>query len=620
MRTKNKLNIWKRLIWSLTVSCFMFSSFGQTKNEIIGQLTTNNNTILKNINSIDSIVFINKFDLIKLNSELQKFTNEFESQKIEFKNDSLKLSSLLSNKNDMDLNLKTIYSNINLIEERKKVLNDSTNNLSVIFSKLKYSSDSLNVLNQDKTSNYYLFKGDIGQFSRRVIPQLNSTGFYSLVRYNTSIPLIDSQFIEIQFFKDSDLCKVRLNKFNSDWRIFNSEKLVVGDEFKSIQKIGDFYILDFEIYNRKGTSLGSISKMIISKINDFKIKNLKIHKNGQIVDFDESTFLKNSIISEIEISENELQLTIDENDYILKYNDVNEEFNVELKSFYLFENTLGKKREIISVGSFLSRDSENYLLQKNIESGAKFSKDFDVKNDTKTGKLGIVDSKGNILLNFIYDSISEFHFGYSIVELSGIKYLIDTKGFLLTEDLNKVKILPERFLNDYIVLLSNGDFFNLFTKKIIVTDKSVRIADLINNLKVSFNCGLIKIVSNDKYGFMGVDGKILIQPQFKSVTSFDNGFAITYDENDNLSIIDLKGKKINDKKYSTIYSLDEKYNFPNSNCCENAFGLVEGLSGYFFRDYPLIDGFFELFYGFFKVKREGRIFYVDLNGKEYLSN
>jgi hypothetical protein len=187
-------------------------------------------------------------------------------------------------------------------------------------------------------------------------------------------------------------------------------------------------------------------------------------------------------------------------------------------------------------------------------------------------------------------------------------------------------LLSKYKLNEFIVLLSNGNFLNLNSLKIIQTDKSVFIdTELYDKKEEVFNCGLIKVKSlvNGKYGFMRLDGKLEVQPKFIHTTSFDNGFAIIYDEYHNLSIIDLKGEKINDQKYSTIYSLTPYFQFPYNGHFgyENRFGLYETNQYGPNRNndnIEVIDGFFKLFNGFFKVKREGRIFFIDLNGKEYL--
>lgn len=95
-----------------------------------------------------------------------------------------------------------------------------------------------------------------------------------------------------------------------------------------------------------------------------------------------------------------------------------------------------------------------------------------------------------------------------------------------------------------------------------------------------FNNGVLRILSNGKYGFIASDGTILIEPQYKSAGLFNEGLACVLDFGNNTYFINILGNKefefelpekssnqsgeIGPMKYGiSIYSINKKYGLIN---------------------------------------------------------
>lgn len=95
-----------------------------------------------------------------------------------------------------------------------------------------------------------------------------------------------------------------------------------------------------------------------------------------------------------------------------------------------------------------------------------------------------------------------------------------------------------------------------------------------------FNNGVLRILSNGKYGFIASDGTILIEPQYKSAGLFNEGLACVLDFENNTYFINILGNKeiefelpqkssnqsggIGPMEYGiSIYSINNKYGLIN---------------------------------------------------------
>ena len=255
-----------RFIIILFFCCFSYVLFGQTKNEIIEQLTYKNSELIEKIKSVDSTIFGLKFDLVKLNTQNENLTKEQNSEYLDFIKYSNELKKFTSDVENIDNEIKNRFTSISQIQTQNNSTKDSISYFERIYNKLQFRFDSLSVVKSNSLSSYPKFKGDWSRFSNVVVPFLNPNGKFSLVKFNSDIPIIDKQFLDVSFLPNSDLIKVKEDtKSSSDWSVFNSgKKTIWNGEYELVEKIGDFYILDFDIYSNDGTKLGSIKDLIIS--------------------------------------------------------------------------------------------------------------------------------------------------------------------------------------------------------------------------------------------------------------------------------------------------------------------------------------------------------------------
>ncbi len=552
------------------------------------------------------------------------------------------------------------FNSFSQLKNKKKQLPNIQNS--------KTNDSTSKVLSNDiNLTKYPVFKSGISKFSNNLIPLLNSNGSYSLVKFNTLTPINELQYKEVQYYDESNLLKVKPFKTGDDWQIVKNEKIIFDNGFDFELNKGQFFIHNLDIYDDNFKFKKSIKNLIKSKLGDYKYINT-ITKNGDWEFFrGDSTFLKGSTISKIlEFSENEYLIFIDGNEYILEYDEIKNDFYIKLYDLEItdvWKNVLFTKPNDKKIKYYVKYDwNYNEELYRPFELGFTNHQPPIYKiefKDTKTGelvnyfivhdnrkeKIGVVNSKGELILNTIYSSISNFYSGYSIVGLENSKYIIDTNGSISFKNLYNSNIFPVMFLNEFIILLSNGNFLNLKTKNIVLTDKSVIIEQQhYEGFIHKFNSGLIKVKSksNGLFGFMGIDGKLKIPTIYNEVTSFDNGFAIIHLFNkklntwDGFSIIDINGIRINDKRYSSIFSINNNLTYPDefqenynywrdyedfltlkTSYINNDTGFEKNILNP--RNYANYEDIFKLFHGFFKVKRDGRIFYVDINGKEYIN-
>ncbi len=161
------------------------------------------------------------------------------------------------------------------------------------------------------------------------------------------------------------------------------------------------------------------------------------------------------------------------------------------KRQYYFINTKGEKLAT-EISSFKLIDGFGFDLEGFTNGLAPI----------KQGELwGFLDNKGHLAIPAKFDEATEFNGGFGVAK-SGAKYIVlDTKG---------------------------GEF-------------PVDFADVID--VKHFSEGLAPFrTSTKKFGFVGSDGKIAIQPQFQSVGYFNGGLAWAKSEAGTLGYINTKGE------------------------------------------------------------------------------
>lgn len=143
----------------------------------------------------------------------------------------------------------------------------------------------------------------------------------------------------------------------------------------------------------------------------------------------------------------------------------------------------------------------------------------------KKGKVGFVDSQGNVVVKCIYDSATPFEKGISIVTKSGKSGIIDASGKVVLP-LKYTQIYP--WAND-LYLVKNG-------KKMGLAKSNGQIALDVKYSHISkINCygkALVALggknataekknyMANAKYGIINNEGRLLVEPKYKGLYEF----------------------------------------------------------------------------------------------------
>ena len=213
-----------RFIGVLFFCCFSYVLWGQTKNEIIEQLTNKNSELIEKIKSVDSTIFSLKSDLVKLNTQNENLTKERNSEYLDFIKYSNELKKVTSDVDNFDIDIRNRITFIKEFKTQNTSIKDSIGYYERIYNKLQFRFDSLNIIKSNSLSSYPKFKGDWSKYSNVIVPYLNPNGKYSLVKFNSDIPIIDKQFLDVGFLPNSDLIKVKddTDTTGLNWSIFNS--------------------------------------------------------------------------------------------------------------------------------------------------------------------------------------------------------------------------------------------------------------------------------------------------------------------------------------------------------------------------------------------------------------
>lgn len=171
-------------------------------------------------------------------------------------------------------------------------------------------------------------------------------------------------------------------------------------------------------------------------------------------------------------------------------------------SLYSFSFSATKTENLYPIndksgGGYINKDGVIVLKQKYNFAG-RFSGNYAIVQD-KNLKYGIVDKKGNVVIDFEYDDLNNL-----------------SENFVTYKENEKY---------GYIDILRNK--------------KSKAVYD---NIK-KFKEGFAAVCIDGKWGFINKDGKIVISPQYYAVSNFSQGLAaISFSNNKTAGYINKKGK------------------------------------------------------------------------------
>jgi hypothetical protein len=171
---------------------------------------------------------------------------------------------------------------------------------------------------------------------------------------------------------------------------------------------------------------------------------------------------------------------------------------------------------------------------------------YDFKNglaavETRSLKKGYINKKGELVIDTIYDinsgELSEnrinvrYDFGYDF---------INKKGKHITN--SKFKLAREFFDNRAIISVWKDNYYEKFG--IINRQGKIIVEPQYKSIEYpGYSDGLVVFEGSDEqYGYMNKWGKIVIEPKFESASEFRNGLADVTLSNDKQAYINRKGK------------------------------------------------------------------------------
>jgi hypothetical protein len=155
-------------------------------------------------------------------------------------------------------------------------------------------------------------------------------------------------------------------------------------------------------------------------------------------------------------------------------------------------------------------------------------------------KVGCIDTRGNLVIPIKYEDMLEFSDGLAVVDIKGGQGYIDRTGQI---------VIPPKFHRAYS--FQNGFAIVENPKKpwasFINKSGEIVLTDRVNPLS-RYNEGLINCNDNEKWGYMNISGEIIIKPIFANARPFYEGKAAVMP-------VPLKGKP---KRTERFYGFIDK--------------------------------------------------------------
>lgn len=201
----------------------------------------------------------------------------------------------------------------------------------------------------------------------------------------------------------------------------------------------------------------------------------------------------------------------------------------------------------------LENSSNNKAQTPDLESSSNYDKElqtndtlFPVKN--LNDKWGYIDKRGNLKIDYIYESADFFSDGKASVCKDG-KY-----GYIFSD--GKYFIEPQY---DLCCSFSDGagrvvvnDGMNSFKHGFVNENGEVFLNEIYNNNTGDFHEGLAYFEKDGKFGYVDKKGNIVIKPQFQFAFDFSEGLAMVINDEYKCGFINKEGKVVIDFKYDPL--------------------------------------------------------------------
>lgn len=193
-------------------------------------------------------------------------------------------------------------------------------------------------------------------------------------------------------------------------------------------------------------------------------------------------------------------------------------------------------------------------------------------------KWGFCDRNKNLVIGCIYDYVTRFYYGLAIVRKSRNYYFIDQSGKIVSliyksfvdsdfEDEGKTRIELARFIKpafedeveqfqyNYLVIRINNEFERTLVK---IVSKQAFILPYKVSPNASFSEKLIAININSKYGYISVNGELIVPAIYDSAANFEEGLALVH-LNDKCGFINKLGTIVIPIEYDSCYDFSSDF-------------------------------------------------------------
>lgn len=165
------------------------------------------------------------------------------------------------------------------------------------------------------------------------------------------------------------------------------------------------------------------------------------------------------------------------------------------------------------------------------------------------GKMGCIDTRGKEVIPFVYSGMNQYSKEYINVCINEKWGCIDKKGRIIIPCLYDKSIA---FRDEGVAEVKKGNEVLVINKHNHIIRNIVGFyknwEDNYNNYLTYFQEGLGKVCEGGKYGFVNLNGEIVIPYLFEEAGAFNNGFAIVK-KDDSWGYIDMNGQPITEFKY-----------------------------------------------------------------------
>jgi hypothetical protein len=213
--------------------------------------------------------------------------------------------------------------------------------------------------------------------------------------------------------------------------------------------------------------------------------------------------------------------------------------------------------------------SSGEIIVSNIYDDLQCIQSEDICISKLDNKYGLIDLKGNILIENKYDYIKKTNNDRLIAVSDQIYQIVDRNGNSIVEPLEKGAVIYDFISSDYIIVINNGNYGIIDSQKNIIVDylpKNIKIT------KADETNGIIYLKSEDgKYGFINIKENIIVNPIYEDILDFHEHISVAK-INDHFGYINDKNKEI----IEFIYQRANKYSEGLASVqFESKFGFID---------------------------------------------